>query len=279
MRDRLPHARAEWLRRAGVEQLHLLTPDGAVVDGLVVRATGTRRGCLIYLGGNGEHYELNQCTHTYTLAGFDVIVINYRGVGDSAGYLTRNGAIIDAACAISFAKFGLGVPANQIIVMGHSIGGAFGTEAARCFPDVFVINDRSFGSLSRVAVFTLARPFVLGPGADTTLALWIRYAVLMLVRHVACFELDTAEHWRHIPSNNKMIVYSVDDKIIPPPAQLATQLLETGTSHAEVGCLLSLDSGHGSADAHNSHFSTSEQRRVMEGIDRFLHRRPLPDKL
>lgn len=54
MRSRVAENREIMLQREGIELLLLNTPDGHSLEGFVVgRHLPHRRGCVVYLGGNG----------------------------------------------------------------------------------------------------------------------------------------------------------------------------------------------------------------------------------
>lgn len=86
---------------AGAERVVLRAPDGVLLDALVAgggRGHAARRAWIIYLGGNGEHVENRADLLLYVARGYGVLLLNYRGVGDSGGGVTtRDGAVTDVA--------------------------------------------------------------------------------------------------------------------------------------------------------------------------------------
>lgn len=201
--------------------------------------------------------------------GFVVLQVNYRGVGRSEGLVSHHGAVVDAASVIAYAKFGLGFPEDRIITFGHSIGGAFGAQAASYFPGVLMISDRSFGTLSRAGCHLLCPPRL----ASKPLA---RHLFHLILRYGACFELDTVSYYQSLHADRKLIVCSEDDRIIRAPAQLASQMLEVGHSHADVGCILQMAPRGRPGEAHNCDFTPEEYRRLFAIVHRFLNKEPFP---
>jgi hypothetical protein len=142
-RAHLPQQRRHLQETHGGERLRITCPDGVQIDAMFYGRLGLRdgesvgskhRGVILYLGGNGEHYEFRSDLMSYRRAGFGLMLLNYRGVGESKGTTTRSGMVVDAASALAFLTHECRVPAQRIIVLGHSMGGGVGAEAATYFP-------------------------------------------------------------------------------------------------------------------------------------------------
>lgn len=301
MRENLESSRGRLVNGSGGERLALGTPDGGQFDAMIFgraellrrrpaseaaawRWDNSMRGVLVYLGGNGEHYEFRSDLPSFAQSdlGLALLLLNYRGVGASPGNITRDGAVVDVASALAYltsdaAAGGLGVPRNRIILVGHSIGGGFGTEAAQFFPGILTINDRSFGKLSTTAMFHLAKPLCEGHLYDSAAGWCVRYAIHWLLNHIACWELDSLKHWLKLQPSTKAIVYSHQDAVIPPQAQLLPALSAAGARQSEIGCVMMMDYTSPGGDAHNRGWSRSELGRVRELVDRFLRGHPLGD--
>lgn len=268
------------LRVPNSKLLSLRTPDGCVLDGIVVGANNaaTARGVIVYLGGNAEHYEMNPLLQSWNERGFVVVHVNPRGIGESTGITTRHGLIIDAATVLSYATgaHGLGFPASKVVVFGHSIGGGIGAEAARFFPGVLVINDRSFGTISQVGIHHFLRDFIRAWGPDDWKSKVLAWGARFYVRHIACFELDSVSQWRLIRSHPRVIISSPEDRIIPTPTQLHAMLVKDGATSEDLGCVMPLDMQYTGADAHNRGLTAGENRRLFALIQRFLDGARLP---
>ena len=133
----------------GGTRLRLMCADGVAIDGMHVLPIGrsgsaseplkqSKRRCLIVVNGNAEFYELDGLQHQshsnssrYRQQGFHVLMFNYRGVGVSEGFPTRDGLLLDLHAVVDFAMrpepYGLGVAPNRIVVCGRSLGGAVST--------------------------------------------------------------------------------------------------------------------------------------------------------
>lgn len=95
--------------------------DGTSLAGWVVRNEGAGRG-VFYLGGNAQEIsgallELRGRLDGHAVAGF-----NYRGFGDSAGAPAADALRADALEAFAVAVAASGVPAENWLVVGRSLG-------------------------------------------------------------------------------------------------------------------------------------------------------------
>lgn len=283
------------------ERVSLATPDGGTVDGVLLGGTALRamaacqprssdldaaagcRGCIVYLGGNGEHYEMHHSLVQEWGARrkFSLLLLNYRGVGASSGSCSRTGGVLDAITALDFLHKGCGLPLNRIVVIGHSIGGGYSSEACRFFPGVLCINDRSFGSLSAVALSTVLSPVAQGgPWAQAWWAPYLRAAFVFVFRHVACWELDSALHWLSLPRGSKVCVSSGEDRVIPPHTQLWAVLGERGVLGGQgVGTMMDMDRRGPGQDCHNVDWTRAECDRLDALMTHFLRGHPLGDRV
>lgn len=238
--------REEWLiRNLEGTPASFTTPDGMRLDGMHI--PGKRDGkkvaknapTLICFNGNGERYELKgghihmtvksnegksdeaEISVTYPLSnvadfvalGYNVLLFNYRGVGQSQGRASRDGLILDGASALQFIKKRYGVPEEQIILFGHSLGGAIATQVASMSEKAKLCHVRSFASLDKEvrAIFGGIAPWM---GSAVAKILWAFNWVL-----------DTAAKWDQI-KGRKWIIYHPEDPVIPFKASQFKDLQE-----------------------------------------------------
>ena len=111
------------------------------------------RKVILYLHGKGKNISAN-AKHANRLMrmGFSVLVIDYRGYGRSEGaFPTESSVYTDAQTAWDY-LIQKGYKPSQIMIYGHSLGGAIAIDLATKHPDALgMIVDASFTSMSEMA--------------------------------------------------------------------------------------------------------------------------------
>ena len=244
--------------------------DGMIynLNALMERVNGQKswdaylRALVIYFGGNGELYEFRADLSTWGKRyGLAVLMVNYKGYGESSGNCTRAGTILDCAAIITYATKCLGVPSERIILLGHSIGGAIATETARFFPSSLLINDRSFSSLSSIARHMMLPKSLWLPSESK----WARIAnktFELIIQYIACYEMQVTDYLSLLNEKNKVVVYHKDDGVIIAPSQLYLQVNETSTAVIRMN-------GEKN-NAHNREFNSTEMTSVLTVVAKFL---------
>lgn len=105
---------------------HLRSADGTVVTAWYFPAQGEKaKGTILFLHGNAE----NISTHFRNIAwlpaeGYNVLGLDYRGYGTSAGEPSVAGAEMDIDAAMQSLLHHPGVDPHRIIIFGQSLGGS-----------------------------------------------------------------------------------------------------------------------------------------------------------
>jgi pimeloyl-ACP methyl ester carboxylesterase len=111
------------------------------------------RKVILYLHGKGQNISAN-AKHANRLMrmGFSVLIIDYRGYGRSeGGFPTESSVYTDAQTAWDY-LIQKGFKPSQILIYGHSLGGAIAINLAIKHPDALgMIVDASFTSMSDMA--------------------------------------------------------------------------------------------------------------------------------
>lgn len=112
----------------------LVTSDSVKLHSWLILAPGASASSatMIYFHGNaGTISHRLMDLRQFHRAGFNVLVVSYRGYGKSEGSPGENGFKKDAGAAIAYARDrGDVIDTNQIFLFGRSIGGAVALAAA-----------------------------------------------------------------------------------------------------------------------------------------------------
>ncbi len=120
--------------REGLEyrDLALETDDGERLHGWWIEArTDAPVGHLLLCHGNAGNVG-DRVLHAalLTAAGFDVLLFDYRGYGQSSGTPSEDGTYRDARAALACLLEQQGVDATRVIYLGESLGGAIALDLA-----------------------------------------------------------------------------------------------------------------------------------------------------
>lgn len=111
-----------------VDEYNLELQDGAVINGLHFK-TERPKGLVYYLKGNSKSIKgWGKFAVDFTLHGYDVIMIDYRGFGKSTGKLSQESMKHDALYVYDRLKEK--VKEEHIIVYGRSLGTGLATKVA-----------------------------------------------------------------------------------------------------------------------------------------------------
>lgn len=107
------------------ERVTYTADDGVRLSGWWVPARGARHRTLVFFHGNAETAS-NRWDWADALAdrGTDVLLAEYRGYGQSEGTPSARGIERDAEAAVRYLLETRHVAPGQLVVQGHSLGGA-----------------------------------------------------------------------------------------------------------------------------------------------------------
>jgi len=128
------------------EDVSLTTRDNERLHGWYVPAADSR-GVLLFFHGNAGNisHRLDSIKIFHELA-LDILIVDYRGYGQSTGKTSEQGTYLDAQAAWDHLINTRGIPANQIIVFGRSLGGAVGAWLGVQNTPAAVVIESSFSS-------------------------------------------------------------------------------------------------------------------------------------
>lgn len=107
---------------------------------------------LLYLHGNSENIGSNLgLAHRYQSMGFNVLLVDYRGYGLSSGPFPNEQRVYeDAIAAHHYLTKTRQIPAQNLWLFGHSLGGAIAIDLATQRPAAGLIVQGSFSSMLQI---------------------------------------------------------------------------------------------------------------------------------
>jgi uncharacterized protein len=130
----------------------LHTEDGLDLTAWQASATGPATGItvLVLPGNAGSRAARVPLARALSAAGFDVVLLDYRGYGGNPGSPTEEGLAADARAAHRHLLAERGVPPARLVLFGESLGAAVATRLALERPVAALVLRSPFTSLADV---------------------------------------------------------------------------------------------------------------------------------
>lgn len=148
------------------EDVFIATAGGLRLHGWWLPAQGEAQGTVLHLHGNAANVSNHLPLVAWLpAAGFNLLLLDYRGFGRSEGKPTLAGVVDDAAAALAWLRARREVDANRLIVLGQSLGGATALRLlARDGAGVrLAVIEAAFASYRGIARDAALRSVVLAP--------------------------------------------------------------------------------------------------------------------
>ena len=136
------------------EDLKLRTEDGETVAGWFVPApaeTSTGKTILFSHGNAGNIGHRLDSVRTFHELGFDVLLYDYRGYGDSTGKTTELGTYKDVKACWDHLTEERGIAPDDIVLFGRSLGGAVSAWLAEQVQPRALVIESTFSSAPDMA--------------------------------------------------------------------------------------------------------------------------------
>ncbi len=174
------------------EDVFLEARDGVPLHGWFVPGNGDR--ILLFFHGNAGNisHRIDSIRQFHGL-GLSVLIIDYRGYGQSGGRTTESGMYLDAEAAWDYLVGVRGADAGQILIFGRSLGASVASRLAAGRQPAGLIVESSFTSVPDVAA-------EIYPWLPVKLLSRLKHATRDYVQDARCPVL---------------VVHSRDDEIIP----------------------------------------------------------------
>lgn len=112
------------------EDAWIETEDGERLHGWFVPADRSRGTLLFFHGNAGNISHRLQTLLIFNRLGLDVLMVDYRGYGQSSGSPGEQGTYLDARAAWDYLVGERGVEGDRVVIFGRSLGGAVGAWLA-----------------------------------------------------------------------------------------------------------------------------------------------------
>jgi len=174
------------------QDVSIETTDGVMLHGWFI--AGRSSQVLLFFHGNAGNisHRLDSIAQFQDL-GFSVLIIDYRGYGQSAGRTTEMGIYRDADAAWRYLTDDRGIVANDIVIFGRSLGASVASRLASEYQPLALIVESSFTSIPDIA---------------EELYPWLPVRWLSRLSHA------TRDHVRNVRCPI-LIIHSRDDEIVP----------------------------------------------------------------
>jgi len=174
------------------QDVSIATTDGVMLHGWFIAGRSSR--VLLFFHGNAGNisHRLDSIWQFQSL-GLSILIIDYRGYGQSAGRTTEMGMYRDADAAWRYLIESRGIVANDIVIFGRSLGGSVASRLASENQPLALIVESSFTSIPDIAQD-------LYPWLPARWLSRLNHATREYVRDVRCPIL---------------VIHSRDDEIIP----------------------------------------------------------------
>jgi uncharacterized protein len=134
----------------GVRRVELAAADGVrLVSWAMPADSGPGYWLLICHGNAGNISDVGRPYHYAGLRalGLSLFAFDYRGYGESEGIPSEAGLYRDADAAYRYLRDSLAVPADKIVVFGHSLGSAVAVELVSRVPAAGLVLDGALTSV------------------------------------------------------------------------------------------------------------------------------------
>jgi uncharacterized protein len=163
----------------GFEEVWITTSDGERLHAWLQRATGSPWTVVIFHGNAGNLYCHQATMLPFRQLGLQAILFDYRGFGLSSGHPTERGLLRDGEAVADYVEKTLGVPRQEIVYFGQSLGSGVAAVLAGNRPPARLILESGFPSLASVASYHY--PFL-----PVGLLLRDRFESAKAVRGISC---------------------------------------------------------------------------------------------
>ncbi|MCU7905266.1 MAG: alpha/beta hydrolase [Candidatus Thiodiazotropha sp. (ex Epidulcina cf. delphinae)] len=133
------------------EPVTLVTEDRVKLTGWFLPHKEPRAALLFFHGNAGNISHRLESLELFHRLGLAVLVIDYRGYGGSEGTPSEAGIYRDAEAAWRYLTVTQGIPGEEILLFGRSLGGAVAAYLASRYPSMGLVLESTFTSVPDIA--------------------------------------------------------------------------------------------------------------------------------
>jgi pimeloyl-ACP methyl ester carboxylesterase len=135
---------------APFEDHTIITADGEALHAWWIPRPEAVATIVFFHGNGGNLSDRSELFATLYRRGFQVLAVDWRGYGRSTGSPSEQGLYTDGRATWTYVTETLGIPPDQVIIHGRSLGGGIATKtAAECKPGGLIL-EATFTSTSDV---------------------------------------------------------------------------------------------------------------------------------
>ncbi len=218
------------------EEVKLVTTDGVSLHGWFLPVANPRATLLFFHGNAGNISHRIDSLQVFHDLGLEILIIDYRGYGQSEGEPSEKGTYLDAESAWRYLTEEKKIPPRRILIFGRSLGAAVASHLARNHEAQGLILESAFLSVPDIAA--------------------TRYPFLPM-RLLSRFHYDNRRNL-HAITMPVLIAHSRDDELIP--YEHGRELFAAAREPKQ---FLQLRGGH------NNGYSVAG-KDYIRGLDRFI---------
>lgn len=173
--------------------VRLVTEDGVALHSWYIPREGAQRTLLFLHGNGGNISHRGDSVPIFHRLGFNVLIIDYRGYGQSEGQPSEAGLYQDAAAAWRYLTETRGVASKDVVIFGRSLGGGVAAQLA---------SQVDAGALILESTLSSARDFAKTAFPWLSHVLYVRY------------DFDSVARVQQI-NYPVLVLHSPDDEIMP----------------------------------------------------------------